>query len=63
MAVEKHLSRHVIVDNKDWGLCIVTIKDGRVTDIKPFETEEEATSYTDMAIIINNGNPQFSDSK
>lgn len=52
--MKKWLSRHVVVNNNDIGLSIVTqLADGTV-NVRPFNNEESNTTYTDKTIVINN---------
>lgn len=46
------LSRRVIIDGQDRGLCIVTIsQDGKVSAV-PFRTETHSTVYIPHPIIL-----------
>lgn len=52
--MKKWLSRHVVVNNIDMGLSIVTLSDDCSIAVKPFDREESHTIYTDKTILINN---------
>lgn len=50
---KKQLSRHVLVDGVDRGLCVVTYyTDGKI-GVRPFVAEEAAVSLVDHAITID----------
>lgn len=52
--MERWLSRKVKVDGKQVGPAVVTVDGDNVT-VTAFETETEATLYTDAEITVDTG--------
>lgn len=55
MMDKRYLSRNVVVDGVNRGLCLVTISEGNELSVEPYEIETAGTSYLDAPIIIKCG--------
>ncbi len=47
-----YLSRHVVVDDVDFGLSIVIINEDGSIEMRPFDRESHSTRYVDRPIVI-----------